>query len=312
VLEAVDLVVRFGEVTAVDGVSLRLPDGPFGLGLVGESGSGKTTIARAITRLVPLTAGDVLLDGRSVVGLGGGALRDFRRHVQIVFQDPTTTLDPRMRVGTTLAEVLRAHRVVPRKEVRGRVAELLADVGLESAHAGRFPHQLSGGQRQRVSIARALAVGPSVVVLDEPTSALDVTVQARVLELIRHLRQEHDLAYLLVSHNLAVVERLCERVAVLYQGIVVEEAPAEAVLREPLHPYTRALLAAVPDLDRRRRHRAPVAEAPAAAESPAAAGCRYHPRCGRATAECRSQRPVLRELRPGHLVACYHPVEGES
>jgi peptide/nickel transport system ATP-binding protein len=260
---------------------------------------------------VPLTAGDVLLDGRSVVGLGGGALRDFRRHVQIVFQDPTTTLDPRMRVGTTLAEVLRAHRVVPRKEVRGRVAELLADVGLESAHAGRFPHQLSGGQRQRVSIARALAVGPSVVVLDEPTSALDVTVQARVLELIRHLRQEHDLAYLLVSHNLAVVERLCERVAVLYQGIVVEEAPAEAVLREPLHPYTRALLAAVPDLDRRRRQRAPATEAPPA-ESPAAAGCRYHPRCARATAECRSERPLLRELRPGHLVACYHPVEGES
>ena len=311
-LEAVDLVVRFGAVTAVDGVSLRLPDGPFGLGLVGESGSGKTTLARAITRLVPIAGGDVVLDGRSVRNVRGGALRNFRRHVQIVFQDPTTTLDPRMRAGATLAEVLRAHRVVPRDTVRERVAELLADVGLEPELAERFPHQLSGGQRQRVSIARALAVGPSVIVLDEPTSALDVTVQARVLELIRNLREEHGLAYLLVSHNLAVVERLCERVAVLYQGVVVEEAPAEAVLSEPLHPYTRALLAAVPDLDRGRRQRSVPAEAPAAAAMPAVASCRYHPRCPRATAECRAERPPLRELRPGHLVACYHPVEGES
>ena len=293
----------------MDGVSLTVPPGPYGVGVVGESGSGKTTLGRAIARLVPLAGGDVLLDGRSVQALRGRELRAFRRRVQIVFQDPTTSLDPRMRAGATLAEVLRAHAVVPRADVPARVVELLADVGLDKDFAERFPHQLSGGQRQRVAIARALAVDPAVVILDEPTSALDVTVQARVLALIQRLREQRQLAYVLVSHNLAVVQHLCERVAVLYRGSVVEDAPTAAVLGEPLHPYTRALLAAVPDIERPRRRQF----ARRAAEAPSGplpvSACPYEPRCPRATDECRTVRPVLRELRPGHLVACHDPHE---
>ena len=308
-LEVHDLEVRFGPVRAVDGVSFSLPDGPFGLGLVGESGSGKTTIGRAIVRLVKPAGGRVALDGEDVLAVRGGALKAYRGRVQIVFQDPDSTLDPRMRVGPAIEEALRAHGALPRTGAGARVAALLAEVELDPELATRFPHQLSGGQRQRVAIARALAVGPDVLVLDEPTSALDVTVQARVLDLIRRLRADRSLAYLLISHNLAVVEQLCEHVAVLYLGQVVESAPAGLLLGRPAHPYTQALRRAVPELG------APATEPfrvgtgePPDPQSPPA-GCRFHPRCPLAVGRCGTEPPKLRELPDGRRVACHRAEE---
>jgi oligopeptide/dipeptide ABC transporter ATP-binding protein len=308
-LEVRDLEVRFGPVRSVDGVSFELPPGPFGLGLVGESGSGKTTIARAVLRLLPVAGGRVLVDGADVRELDRTATRRYRRAVQIVFQDPDGTLDPRMRVGTALSEVLAAHRVVAREQRRGRVDRLLTEVGLEPEHARRFPHQLSGGQRQRVAIARALAVEPRLLVLDEPTSALDVTVQARILDLIAALREERALAYLLISHNLAVVEQLCERVAVLYLGRIVELGPTGEVLARPAHPYTQALRAAVPELDLASRRPRVIARGtpPDPADPPP--GCPFHPRCPLAVEHCRQVRPELREIRPGHWAACHRAEE---
>jgi oligopeptide/dipeptide ABC transporter ATP-binding protein len=306
-LEVRDLVVRFGPVVAVDGVSLSVAPGPFGLGLVGESGSGKTTIGRVVVRLTRPDSGSVSMDAADVLTARGAALTEYRKSVQIVFQDPDSTLDPRMRVASAIGEALRAHRIVPRGDVSDRVAALLVAVGLEPEHGERFPHQLSGGQRQRVAIARALAVEPRLLVLDEPTSALDVTVQARILELIARLRQERGLAYLLISHNLAVVERLCERVAVLYLGQIVEEGPAAELLARPAHPYTQALRAAVPDLS----ERLPVpqttrADPPDPARPPVA--CRFHPRCPLAIDRCRIEAPALREVE-GRMVACHRAEE---
>lgn len=308
-LEVEDLRVRFGAVRAVDAVSLALPSGPFGLGVVGESGSGKTTLGRAILRLVPVAGGAIRVEGRDVLRVRGGELRRYRRAVQIVFQDPDSSLDPRMRVGEAVAEALRAHRIVPRSGLASRVAELFEEVALDPVLASRYPHQLSGGQRQRVAIARALAVGPRVLVLDEPTSALDVTVQARILELIGRLRRERRLAYLLISHNLAVVEQLCEETAVMYLGQVVEQGPTSALLARPAHPYTVALRSAVPEIDlSRRRPRLLLAGAvPDPAVPPP--GCRFHPRCPLAVDRCRAEPPILRELLPGRRVACHRAEE---
>jgi oligopeptide transport system ATP-binding protein len=305
VLEVHDLEVRFGPVRAVEGVSFTLPDGPFGLGLVGESGSGKTTVGRALVRLVKPSSGRVLLDGSDVLRARGAALRAYRGRVQIVFQDPDSTLDPRMRVGAALAEALRAHATVARAGLADRVASLLAEVDLDADLAERFPHQLSGGQRQRVAIARALAVDPDVIVLDEPTSALDVTVQARVLDLIRRLREQRNLAYLLISHNLAVVEQLCEHVAVLYLGQVVEHAPAELLLRRPAHPYTQALRRAVPELGAPSPERVSVGSGDPPDPLSPPAGCRFHPRCPLAVDRCHTDPPALRELGDGRWVACH-------
>ncbi|MBZ4017781.1 ABC transporter ATP-binding protein [Streptomyces purpurogeneiscleroticus] len=258
-LEARDLTVVHGSTAVVDGVSLTLPEGPYGLGLIGESGSGKTTVARCLSGLVTPTHGTVLFRGENVNGedvsgedvsgkdVSGVRRSDaYRRAVQIVVQDTEGALDPRMRVGTVITEVLRAHRMVPRGTERGRVTELLADVGLSAEHAARFPHQLSGGQRQRAAIARALAVRPRFLILDEPTSALDTTVQARILGLLNTLRTEHRLSLLLISHDLAVVEQLCRYVVVLHRGRAVEEGPLTDVLRKPRHPATRNLRDAVP------------------------------------------------------------------
>jgi oligopeptide/dipeptide ABC transporter ATP-binding protein len=308
-LEVRDLEVRFGPVRAVDGVSFSIPRGPFGLGLVGESGSGKTTIGRALVHLVPLAGGSIALDGRDVRALGRGAMRDYRRAVQIVFQDPDSTLDPRMRAGTAVAEVLSTHGIVPRSRTRERVAELLTEVGLEAEHARRFPHQLSGGQRQRIAIARALAVEPRLLVLDEPTSALDVTVQARILRLIGRLRDERGLAYLLISHNLAVVEQLCERTTVLYLGRIVEEGVTRELLARPAHPYTQALRAAVPQLDMTTQTRRLVVPGIPADPANPPPGCPFHPRCPLAAHVCREQEPALREVRPGHRAACHFAEE---
>jgi oligopeptide/dipeptide ABC transporter ATP-binding protein len=308
-LEVQDLVVRFGPVRAVDGVSLALPPGPFGLALVGESGSGKTTLGRAVLRLVPIAGGAIRLEGRDVSTLRGKNLAWYRSSIQIVFQDPDTTLDPRVRVSGALAEAVRTHGAVPRRRMPERVAELLDEVGLERDHARRFPHQLSGGQRQRVAIARALAVSPKVLVLDEPTSALDVTVQARILGLIRRLRASHRLAYLLVSHNLAIVRELCEETAVMYLGQVVERGPTAALLTRPAHPYTVALRSAVPELELgARRARIVLRGGPANAADPPPA-CRFHPRCPIAIDVCRTDAPPLRPIAPDRSVACHRADE---
>jgi ABC-type glutathione transport system ATPase component len=238
--------VRFGDVDAVRGVSLEVPEGPFGVGLIGESGSGKSTIARALLGLTPVDAGTVTFSGREVRRLRGADLTAFRRSVQLVMQDGVEALNPRMRIGASVAEGLLVHGLVARSGRPRRVAELLSEVGLDPALADRYPHELSGGQRQRATIARALAVEPRVLLLDEPTSALDVTVQARILDLIRRLRDERSLSYLLISHNLAIVDQLCERCLVLHDGEVVEDGPTAQVLDHPQHPYTQQLRAAVP------------------------------------------------------------------
>jgi peptide/nickel transport system ATP-binding protein len=306
-LELHDLDVRFGPVRAVAGVSLEVPAGPYGVGVVGESGSGKTTIGRAILRLVPLAGGRVEFDGRDVHALKGRDLKRFRSDAQIVFQDPGGTLDPRVKVGAALAEALRVHDVVPRGAVAARVRELLEEVGLEPVHADRYPHQLSGGQRQRVAIARGLAVEPRLLVLDEPTSALDVTVQARVLDLFARLREERQLAYVLISHNLAVVERLCDETAVLYLGRLVEHGATEEILARPAHPYTHALRSAVPELDlaEPQRERVVIPSIPANAADPPS-GCVFHPRCPLARENCVTDVPVLREVAPGRRAACHY------
>jgi ABC-type glutathione transport system ATPase component len=248
-LRAEGLNVRFGDHHAVKDVSLAIPEGPFGLGLIGESGSGKSTIARALLGLTKPSGGVVRWQGKDIGSLRGGELKAFRRGVQFVMQDGTEALNPRMRIGTSVAEGLGVHDLAPRGAPRAaRVAELLAEVGLDPALADRYPHELSGGQRQRCTIARALAVEPRVLVLDEPTSALDVTVQARILELVKRLREERGLSYLLISHNLAVVDQLCERCVVLKDGVVVEEGATAQVLDAPRHPYTQELRAAVPEI----------------------------------------------------------------
>jgi oligopeptide/dipeptide ABC transporter ATP-binding protein len=308
-LDISELSVRFGPVRAVDGVSLQLPPGPRGLGLVGESGSGKTTIGRAVLRLVPTAGGSIRFAGKDIAGLRGKALQDYRRAAQIVFQDPDGVLDPRMRVGATLGEVLVTHRMAGRRAAAEQARALLAEVGLDPAFAARYPHQLSGGQRQRVSIARALSVRPRLLVLDEPTSALDVRAQAAILALVGRLRAQRSLAYVLITHNLGIVSELCEQTAVLYFGRVAESGPTGALLGRPAHPYTRALRSAVPEIGPgggRPRVVLP-GEAPDATRPPP--GCVFHPRCPLAVDRCRTEVPLLRPVGPGRLAACHRAEE---
>jgi peptide/nickel transport system ATP-binding protein len=308
-LEIIDLTVRFGPVRAVDGVSLRLAGGPFGLGLVGESGSGKSTIGRAVLRLVTAAGGQIRFEGTDVAALRGSGLKGYRRAAQIVFQDPDTSLDPRIRVGASVAEPLTAHRIIPRRLAACRARELLAEVGLDPDFAARYPHQLSGGQRQRVAIARALSVQPRLLVLDEPTSALDVKAQARILALIARLRADRKLAYLLITHNLGIVSELCEQTAVLYLGRVVESGATSALLGTPAHPYTQALRSAVPEIDIAARSSRVIlpGDPPDAASPPP--GCVFHPRCPLVVDRCRTEVPLLRTAAPGRLVACHRAEE---
>lgn len=293
-------------VRAVEDVSFTLAPGET-LGLVGESGCGKTTLGRAIVRLVEPTAGRVLFEGEDLARLSGAALRARRRKFQMIFQDPFGSLSPRLTVEDIVGEALDLHRLVEPKSARAkRVAELLMAVGLDPAHVHRYPHEFSGGQRQRIGIARALAVEPKLIVCDEPVSALDVSVQAQIINLLQDLQQQHGLAYVFIAHDLAVVEHLSQRVMVMYLGRIVELAGAKELVRAPKHPYTRALLSAVPeaDPDRRRTRLVLPGDAPSPIHPPG--GCPFHPRCPLAQLpRCARELPALRETAAGHQAACH-------
>ena len=299
-------------VRAVDGVSFTIAAGQT-LGLVGESGSGKSTIARTLLRLTEPTAGAALFEGRDVFALPPGELRALRRRMQIVFQDPYSSLNPRMTVRQTLREPLAIHRLAAGADAERRVAALLDEVGLDEALADSYPHELSGGQRQRVGIARALSVEPTFIVCDEPVSALDVSVQAQVLNLLTDLQRRHRLTYLFIAHDLAVVRHTAEQVAVMYLGKIVERAPAATVYQAPRHPYTRSLLSAVPvpDPNAPRRRIVLSGDVPSPANPPP--GCPFHPRCPhpKKNDRCRTEIPALRAVASGgrHLAACHFAEE---
>jgi oligopeptide/dipeptide ABC transporter ATP-binding protein len=297
-----------GWVRAVDGVSLHIRAGET-LALVGESGSGKTTTGRCLLRLMEPTSGSVTFDGADLLSLPARAMRRMRRQIQIVFQDPYASLNPRMRVGTIVREPLDIHRIgAGRKERDEMVAALLRRVGLDPAMRDRYPHEFSGGQRQRIGVARALALRPRLIVADEPVSSLDVSVQAQVVNLLMDLQEEFGIAYLFIAHDLAVVERIADRVAVMYLGRIVETATREEIFRNALHPYTRALLQAIPIPDPTRGRDRQVLRGDPPSPSQPPSGCRFHTRCPSAVETCARVEPPLVEVGPGHFVACHlHP-----
>ena len=296
-----------GDIKAVDDVTLEIRRGET-LGLVGESGCGKSTVGRAILRLYEPTAGRILFDGQDITKMGERELRPVRRRMQMVFQDPFSSLNPRHSVGRIVGEPMRVHGTVSRRQVGGRIRELLETVGLPADAASRYPHEFSGGQRQRIGLARSLALNPDFVVADEPVSALDVSIQAQIINLLEELQDEFDLTYLFIAHDLAVVRHISDRIAVMYLGSIVEISPADELYENPLHPYTITLLSAVPipdpEVEQRRETILLAGDLPSPANPPPA--CRFHTRCPYVQpTRCRDEVPPLRTLASGHLVACH-------
>jgi oligopeptide/dipeptide ABC transporter ATP-binding protein len=325
-LEAVDLVKHFPvrstswrrriseHVHAVDNVSLEVRRGET-LGVVGESGCGKSTLGRLLVRLHEPTSGTVRFDGKDITRLSRSALRPVRREMQMIFQDPYASLNPRKRVIQIVGDPFRIHHIGGEQEIRKKVQELLEVVGLSAHHVNRFPHEFSGGQRQRIGVARALALAPQLIVADEPVSALDVSIQAQVVNLLDDLQDEFGLTYVFIAHDLGVVRHVSDRIAVMYLGVIVEVAPADDLYARPVHPYTEALLSAIPVLDTGDREPAPrrerivlEGEVPSSIDPPA--GCRFHPRCRYATEICRTERPPLEDFGGGRWAACHHPLAG--
>ncbi len=316
-LEVKDLVMHFpiyrgvirrqvGAVHAVDGISFDVKRGET-LGLVGESGCGKSTTGRAILQLYKPTAGTVVFDGVDLVALKGEQLRHMRRKMQMIFQDPYASLNPRMTVGEIIAEPLLVHKVANGKEAGERVKQLLSLVKMNPSFADRYPHEFSGGQRQRIGVARALALNPSFIVCDEPISALDVSIQAQVVNLLEELQEKLNLTYLFIAHDLSMVRHISDRVAVMYLGVIMELADRDEIYKNPLHPYTQALLSAIPIadplVDAKKKRTILKGDVPSPANPPS--GCRFRTRCPIAEAICAEERPEFRELKPGHFVACH-------
>lgn len=292
------------QVKAVDDVSFTVKRGET-LGLVGESGCGKTTVGRTILRLIPSTSGKVIFDNKEVFGLNGNEMKALRKDMQIIFQDPYSSLDPRMPIGESVGEGLLVHGMRDTRQRNDAVMEMLKRVGLEDYHAKRYPHEFSGGQRQRIGIARALALRPKFIVCDEPVSALDVSIQAQVLNLLKDLQKDFGLTYLFIAHNLAVVEHISDRVGVMYVGKMVELAPRDRIFADPLHPYTKALLSAIPmpDPTLKRDRMILQGDVPSPVNPPS--GCRFHTRCPFAVEKCKHEEPAFKELKPDHFAACW-------
>lgn len=293
-----------GQVRAVDGVSFEIRRGET-LGLVGESGCGKTTLSRAILRLTEVTEGSVYFDDIPVFSLGRTELRKLRKRMQIIFQDPYGSLNPRLTVGSMIGEAIKIHKLATGDAIRDRVADLLERVGIPGEHMNRYPHEFSGGQRQRIGIARALAAGPDFVIADEPVSALDVSIQAQIINLLKDLQEDLGLTYLFIAHDLGVIEYISDRVAVMYLGKIVELTEAGRLYKHAKHPYTQALLSAIPSLDPANKSQRMLMLGDAPSPSDVPRGCSFHPRCPHVMSICKEQVPELKEGEPGHSVACW-------
>jgi len=299
-------------VKAVDGVSLNVKKGET-MGLVGESGSGKTTLGRSLMRLTNVTKGEIYFDGINISKLKGRDMKPYRRRMQMVFQDPYASLDPRQTIRSTLTEPMKIHHVNSSKaESSAAVEKLIETVGLNQDHLSRFPHEFSGGQRQRIAVARALAVNPEFLLLDEPTSSLDVSVQAQILNLLKKLQRDYNLTYLFISHNLSVIRHMCDRVAVMYLGRIVEVGNMQTIYENPKHPYTYALLSSVPNPDPQKRKELGVLEGDVPSPIDIPSGCRFRTRCPYATSKCTEEVPPLVEIEPGHWIECHYNIDFKS